>query len=69
MTEILTELFSLHGRVAIVTGGNSGIGRAMAGALGAAGAAVTVVGRSEATLAATVAELSARARAGRSRRR
>ena len=59
MTEILTELFSLEGRVAIVTGGNSGIGRGMAGALGAAGAAVTVIGRNEATLAATVDALSA----------
>ena len=59
VTEILAELFSLEGRVAIVTGGNSGIGRGMAGALGAAGAAVTVIGRSEATLAATVAALSA----------
>ncbi|TDB86496.1 dehydrogenase, partial [Actinomadura sp. 7K534] len=32
----LSELFSLEGRVAVVTGGSSGIGRAVAGALGRA---------------------------------
>jgi NAD(P)-dependent dehydrogenase (short-subunit alcohol dehydrogenase family) len=35
----LDEPFSLDGRVAVVTGGSSGIGRAMAGALAGAGAA------------------------------
>ena len=42
-----------------MTGGNSGIGRAMAGALGAAGAAVVIIGRDAVTLADTVAALSA----------
>ncbi len=39
------SLFDLAGRRALVTGGNSGIGEAMATALGLAGAAVTLVAR------------------------
>jgi 2-deoxy-D-gluconate 3-dehydrogenase len=53
-----TELFDLAGKVAIVTGGNGGIGLGMASGLAAAGAAVAIVGRNEAKSAAAVAELT-----------
>jgi NAD(P)-dependent dehydrogenase (short-subunit alcohol dehydrogenase family) len=42
---------SLAGRHAIITGGGTGVGRAVAHALSGAGAAVTIVGRREAPLA------------------
>jgi len=54
----LSELFSLAGRVAIVTGGSSGIGRGIARALAGAGADVVIIARREAELKATVDELA-----------
>ena len=57
------KLFSLAGRVAMVTGGSSGIGRAMSSALVEAGARVVVVARGTEALDATVAELGASAAA------
>lgn len=53
----LSSLFSLQGRVALVTGGSSGIGRAIATALARAGAGVVVAARRETKLAESVAEL------------
>jgi 2-dehydro-3-deoxy-D-gluconate 5-dehydrogenase len=52
-------LFDLSGRVAIVTGGNGGIGFGMASSLATAGADVAIVGRNEAKSAAAVADLTA----------
>lgn len=43
----LTSLFDLTGKTALVTGGNSGIGLAMARALGLAGAGLVIVARRE----------------------
>jgi NAD(P)-dependent dehydrogenase (short-subunit alcohol dehydrogenase family) len=54
----LTPLFDLTGRTALVTGGNSGIGLAMARALGLAGAKVALVARRAAELQAAAAALS-----------
>jgi 2-dehydro-3-deoxy-D-gluconate 5-dehydrogenase len=50
------RLFDLDGKVAIVTGGNGGIGLGMARGLAAAGAGIAIVGRNEAKSAAAVAE-------------
>jgi len=59
LSAYLSELFGLAGRTAVVTGGSSGIGRAMAGALGRAGARVVLVARRPGPLAETVGELTA----------
>src|SRR5436190_6405185 len=52
-------LFDLSGRVAIVTGGNGGIGLGIARGLAGAGAAVVVAGRDAGKSAAAVRELAA----------
>ena len=53
-----TGQFDLTGKVAIVTGGNGGIGLGMARGLAQAGAAIAIVGRNEAKSVAAVAELT-----------
>jgi NAD(P)-dependent dehydrogenase (short-subunit alcohol dehydrogenase family) len=55
----LQALFSLQGRTALVTGGNSGIGEAVATALGLAGARVILAARREDALAQAAARLKA----------
>jgi 2-dehydro-3-deoxy-D-gluconate 5-dehydrogenase len=50
-------LFDLSGKVAIVTGGNGGIGLGMARGLAASGAAIAIVGRNETKSAEAVADL------------
>ena len=52
-----TKLFDLSGKVAIVTGGNGGIGLGMARGLAAAGANIAVVARNETKSEAAIAEL------------
>lgn len=52
-------LFSLQGRTALVTGGASGIGLAVASALAGAGACVVLCGRRQALLEAACANLQA----------
>ena len=55
----VAALFDLRGKRALVTGGNSGIGAAMARALGLAGARVVLVARREAELQAAAQHLRA----------
>lgn len=47
MQATVTDAFDLTGRVAVVTGGNGGIGLAIAEALSRAGAAVAIAGRQQ----------------------
>ena len=62
----IARLFELSGRTALVTGGNSGIGQAIAHALGLAGAKLILVARREDELAAAVARMQADGLAARS---
>jgi gluconate 5-dehydrogenase len=55
----LEDLFSLDGRVAVVTGGSSGIGAAMAAALARAGGRVVLVARDAGRLESAAAALRA----------
>jgi NAD(P)-dependent dehydrogenase (short-subunit alcohol dehydrogenase family) len=53
----MTETKILHGKHAVVTGGGTGIGAAIASALSEAGARVTLMGRTLATLEAQAANM------------
>ena len=59
MSDYLSELFSLAGRVAVVTGGSSGIGQGMAAALARAGAQVVLIARGSQRLEESAASLRA----------
>jgi gluconate 5-dehydrogenase len=54
----IRDLFSLAGKVALVTGASSGIGRAIAMAYAQAGAAVVLVARRESQLVAAAKDIS-----------
>ncbi|MGO4839730.1 SDR family NAD(P)-dependent oxidoreductase, partial [Rhizobiaceae sp. 2RAB30] len=53
------SMFDLTGRKALVTGGNRGIGQAIAEALARAGADVAITARDEATTAETASRIQA----------
>ena len=57
----MKSIFDLTGKVALITGGSSGIGRRQALALAVAGASVVLLGRREEALVSAVAEIEANA--------
>ena len=58
MPSFVEDLFNLEGRVALVTGASSGIGRHMAMVLAAAGANLVIVGRDQGRLSETADEIT-----------
>ncbi|MEY4913839.1 MAG: hypothetical protein RJA02_108, partial [Armatimonadota bacterium] len=62
MTTVISTIqkFSLRGKTALVTGGNRGLGLAIAAALYDAGATVVLTARDEVQLAAAKAQLMER---------
>jgi NAD(P)-dependent dehydrogenase (short-subunit alcohol dehydrogenase family) len=59
MAPAVDELFSVQGKVVLVTGAGSGIGRAIARGFAARGAAVVTVGRTAETIEGAARELAA----------
>jgi len=59
MSDYLSELFSLSGRIAVVTGGSSGIGLGMATALAQAGAQTVLIARDPGRLDEAVTAIKA----------
>ena len=57
----MNPIFSLEGKIALITGGGSGIGNAIAKCMIAAGGTVVITGRREAPLQEAVAELGEKA--------
>lgn len=60
MNAFVADVFSLEGRVALVTGASSGIGRHLSGVLAQAGAKVVLVARRKQALQEVVAEITAK---------
>ena len=58
MNGVLSGLFDLTGRVAVVTGGSRGLGLQIASALGEFGASLALVARKQADLDAAVEKLT-----------
>ncbi len=53
----IMDKFSMHGKVSVITGGNRGIGRAIAIGLAEAGSAIAIAARDDAKSEATLEEL------------
>lgn len=60
MSQIISQLFDLQGKTALITGGSSGLGEGIALALGLAGAEVAIAARREAPLKEATERLVAR---------